>query len=373
MTIVLNNFKRMLGKRSSWVFLILIPVVLNVFIVSLTTRQPQWVIGVEDRDNTALTKEFVENFAGAGKIVQLKDGTDIRSGILGSHYDFAVVFDHGYTDQVIAGKPVRVQTYVAGGTNQIRSLEVQIDSFLNGVQQIGSAAKGDQASFYRGLDSFQGDKFVAEYRNFSTAHAEETKKTVTTLGYLAFAMLMMMTSAAGLLLQDRQRGVFDRVSLTPLRRASYFAQYILSLFAVTAIQLLVVMDVLPKVAHVSYGSTPTQQLGIVALSLSFGLFCVAKSMLVFRVVKTQLMGSAVNTLLDIPMVMLAGALWPRELMPHALQKIGEYMPAYWYLDGSEKVLGNGAISSILPSVGLLAGLSVVLLGITVGIRTERHH
>ena len=371
MTIILNNFKRLLGKRSSWVFLLLIPVLLNVFIVKVTTQQPKWSIGVLDQDQTQLTQQFMDNFAGDSKVVKIDAGSDIQQGIVGSNYDVAVVFDKGYTEKIIAGEPARAQLYVQSGTNQTQSIKVRIDTYLSSVQSIGNAAAGDQKAFYSGMDAFVKNKFSSDYRNFSSAAAEDSSKTMTTLGYLAFSMLLMMTAGASLLLQDRVRGIYDRVTLSGTSCLSYFGQYIASLFAITMIQLMAVMEMLPKMAGVSYGDH-IQETAIVGLSAAFGLFCVAKAMLVFRFVKNELMGSAINTLIDIPMVMLAGALWPRELMPEALQRIGEFLPVYWYLDGAEAVMSTGAIGAALPAIGFLVGISAVLFGVTVAVRTERH-
>lgn len=361
MTIVSNNLRRMFAKKSSWVYLLLIPIVLNIGIVALTSQQAKWVVGVADADHTALTSAFTDAFGEDCEIVAVADASTWKDDLLASDYDLLVVFPAGHTAAVVAGEAPAVDVRVRGDNNQADSLRTRISAFLSGANAIGQASHGDQAAFDRGLGEYLGTKYDAEYTNFDGGDAEEVSRAVTTLGYLAFGLMMMMGSAAGLLLDDRKRGVFDRVRVTPLRQSSYFLQYFLSMGLIAAAQLAAVMAALPVMTGVTYGSGPGQIGGVIGATLCFALFCVAKSMLVYRFAPSTASATAINSLIDLPMLMIGGALWPRDIMPDVLQRVGEYLPTYWYLHAAEGAVNGDGAAALTGPLGLLLGVSLVLV------------
>ena len=195
--------------------------------------------------------------------------------------------------------------------------------------------------------------------------------TVTTLGYLAFGIVLMMSSSASLLLEDRLRGVYDRATLTPLKRWSYFTQYLFSMLLIGLAQLAIVMTVIPMMTPIEYGNTHAQTLGIVAAAAAFTLFAVSKSLLIYRFSKNALTAAGISSIIDLPLLMLGGALWPRDIMPEALQTIGQYSPVWWYLDAAELSVRGEGWATVLQPIGLLVALSLILLVIVFAVRTER--
>ncbi|MEV0648302.1 ABC transporter permease [Phytomonospora sp. NPDC050363] len=370
MTILRNNLRRMFAKKSSWVYLLLIPIALNIGIVVLSSQQAKWVIGVHDADGTALTRSFVDTFAADSEIVDVPDPAGWQNALLDAEYDLLIVFPEGHTESVVDGLAPAAEVHVRGDNNQTDSLRARIGTFLSGVNAVGQAAAGDHALFDAGLQDYLERKYDAEYTNFAQGSAEEASRAIATLGYLAFGLMMMMGSAAGLLLEDRQRGIYERVRLTPLKQRSYFFQYFASMGVIAATQLVAVMSVLPVMTGVTYGSTVAQWAGVAAATLCFALFCVAKSVMVYRFAPTAVAAMTINSLIDVPMLMIGGALWPREIMPEPLQRIGEYLPTHWYLDAGELAVNGAGVRALATPLALLVGVSVVLV-LGFSIRTRR--
>ncbi|MBT1673741.1 MULTISPECIES: ABC transporter permease [Curtobacterium] len=371
MTIFTNNLRRLLRKPSSWVYLILIPVVINVFVVGLSIQQAQWVIGVHDSDDTRVTQQFVDSFGADGKIVVIEDPATVTADLDDARYDIAIDFPAGYTQDVIDGNSPVLEVVDRGDNNQTDSLKVEFSSHFASVNALGVAADGDQDAFFEAFGDYVDEKFTADYLNFDGGSTEEASRTIVTLGYLSFGITLMMSSVGLLLLTDRLRGVFDRAQLTPLTKPSYFGQYFLSMLVIAVAQLALVMVVLPIMAPVSYGTTLAQTGGVVLAALSFTLFIVAKSFLIHRLAKNQLVAATVSSVIDLPMLMLGGALWPRDVVPELLQQIGQFSPVWWFLDAAEHALrGADAGAYAVPVLGLL-GLAVLLIVITFSVRTER--
>lgn len=371
MTIFTNNLRRTFKKKSSWVYILLIPVVINVFIVALSVQDAKWVIGVHDEDQTKVTEQFVDSFGADGEIVVVEDPATVPQDLKDSAYDLYIEFPAGYTDDVIDGEEPVLDVVDRADNNQTDSLKTELESHFVGINALGAAAHGDEDGFYDAFDEYVEKKYTAEYLNFDGGSTEMAAKTVTTLGYLAFGVTLMMSSVASLLLADRLSGVFDRAQLTPLTRRSYFSQYFLSMLVIGLAQLLIVLLIVPMMTPVTYGDSLGQTGGIVIAAISFTLFVVAKSLLIYRFAKNALVAATISSVIDLPMLMLGGALWPRDVVPESMQQIGQISPVWWFLDAAEYALRGEPLSVFMVPVAALLGLAAVLLILTFAIRTQR--
>lgn len=372
MTIFTNNLRRMFRKKSSWVYLLVIPIAVNVFIVALSSQEAKWVIGIHDADKSSVTEAFADTFGEDASIVDVADEDERSAGLKDSAYDLVISFPEGYGEEVLQGRAPAAAVMDRGDNNQTDSLKSRINAYLSGVNALGEAAGGDKAKFDEGLAGYGNAKFVAEYVNFDRGSTEEASRSVTTLGFLAFGLLLMMGSVASMLLDDRIRGIYDRVRITPLRGSSYFLQYFVSMTAIGLVQVAAVMAVIPFMTGVTYGTTLAQAGGVVLTTFCFVIFCVSLSVLIHRFAKTTVFAATLYSLISLPMLMLSGALWPRDIMPEVMQRIGEYMPGRWYLDAAEHVLRQDAFATFMTPLALLLGLSVLLLTLTFSIRTEKY-
>lgn len=371
MTIFSNNLQRMFRKKSSWIYLLVLPIIVNVFIVALSTQQATWVIGVQDDDGSAVAKAFTDTFGEDSMIIDIEDSETAVDALKESQVDLVITFDQGYGDKVAAGDAPTADVMDRGDNNQTDSLKARIDAFLSGINAIGEAVQGDTQKFDAGLSYYLDQKFTADYLSFDRSSADEAARSVNTLGYLAFGLLLMMGSVAALLLDDRVRGVFDRVRLTPLSSASYFLQYFLSMVVIAMAQFAAVLAIIPVMTGVTYGSTIQQVAGVSVSTLCFVLFAVALSVLIHRFAKSSTFAATLYSLITLPMLMLSGALWPRDIMPDVMQRIGDYMPSRWYLDAAEYALQEDYTRMVLP-LGLLLGLTAIMLIGTFVIRTDKH-
>lgn len=371
MIIFQNNLQRMFNKKSSWVYLLGVPILLNLFIVVLSMQQAQWVIGVKDDDSSAVTKHFVKVFGESGKIVPVEDPATVPDSLKGSVYDLYIEFPKGYMQSVIDGKQPSLDVMDRSDNNQTDALKVELRSFLGVMNALGVASQGDATSFEKAFGEYTSQKFTAKYLTFDGGDTADAARTVLTLGYLGFGIMLMMTSAGSLLLEDRLRGVFDRAQLTPMKPHNYFSQYLLSMLVIGLVQLTVVLAVIPLMTPITYGSSLRQVGGIVLAAALFTLFCVSMSMLIHRFARTALSAAAIASAIDLPLLMLGGALWPRDIMPETLQSAGRFSPVWWYLDAAEFSLRGDSWQSIAQPLGLLLGLSLLLVVLVFTIRTER--
>ncbi len=371
MTILKNNLKRIFGRKVNILFMLVIPIVVNIFIISASTGEAKWNLGISDKDNTQFTQEFIALMKEDCNIITLTEEDDVSSMILNRKIDCSFIFEDGFTDDLIAGKDVQVKSHILDGTNQTGPIQIRVASYITAAKEIAKVSNNNAIAFYEGMEKYKESKYSAEYKNFDSSYKEDINTAVSSLGYMAFAMLFLITFSTGLLLEDKLSGVFDRIATTPLRASSYYTQHLLSYFIVAAIQVVVVINVLPSVVKVSYGNSVMDVLNVIIVSCCFALVCIAIGLTINRFSKNSLSASASNTLVDLPMLMIGGCLWPKEVMPDYLQKLSDFMPTAWFMRAGETVISGGSLWDAKNELLYMLGFVIILLVISFTVKTEK--
>ncbi len=372
MIIFTNCLRRIFGKGVNIICMIVVPIVLNIVMIALTTQEVQYNVGIVDKDNTRFTKAFVEQIEEKYnyKIVQLKED-EVNSAVINKDVDCALEFTKGLTDEIIHGKDVEAKFYALSDSNGSEPLQMNIESFMSAMKQIGKACNEDEEVFYKGVESYNKDSYHLVYKTSDSSTSEDVQRAVSSLGYVAIGMVFLMTFSTMLILQDKVKGVFDRLNTTPLSRLSYYTQHLLSYFVVALIQIVVMVDMLPNLVDVKFGNTVTQQLEVIIGCSAFAIVCIAIGITVSRFSKNTMVAGSFISLINIPMLMLGGCFWPREIMPKAVQSVGNFMPTTWFLKASESILYGDAISDCIQPIMYLFALSALLIVITFAVRTEK--
>ncbi|MBR3772564.1 MAG: ABC transporter permease [Clostridium sp.] len=225
MTIFGYNMKRIFGRPLNLVFMVLIPVVLNILIISLVSKDVKYTIGIRDLDNTVYTKELVEHIQEMSNVVMIEDGDSVNQMVIDGDVDIAMEFAKGYTDSLIRGNDsdvLAVKTYSLDKTNATDSVQMYVRSLLEAARQIAIAANGNEEKFYDGMDTYYLKDYQVEYDKFATSVAETVGLGVQSLGYVALGIAFLMMFATGLIQEDKLTGVYDRINVTPLSLFQYY-------------------------------------------------------------------------------------------------------------------------------------------------------
>jgi ABC-2 type transport system permease protein len=177
---------------------------------------------------------------------------------------------------------------------------------------------------------------------------------------LTLAMLGLQFTPA-VLASYRERGVLRRLAVTPVSPAMLLgAQLVASLLTAVASGALVI-----AVGRVAFGvALPRQLAGFVLAYLLAALGVFAIGLLIAALVPTGKAGNTVGTLLFFPSMFFAGLWTPRELMPAALRRIGDFTP----LGAGERAL-HDAMSGHWP--GLLSATVLVGYVVVFGLAAAR--
>jgi len=174
-------------------------------------------------------------------------------------------------------------------------------------------------------------------------------------------LLFTASSAGGTLLDEAENGTLDRVLSSRVTMGTLMAGK-LCYCVLLAFSQLVVMFVwawlvfkVDLISHIP---------GFVAIGISTAFAVGALGMLLASICRTRAQLGPLSTLLILTMSSIGGSMFPRFLMPEAIQKAGLLTINAWAIDGFTKVFWRDEpVSHLWPQVAVLLGVGVVLFAI----------
>lgn len=174
-------------------------------------------------------------------------------------------------------------------------------------------------------------------------------------------LLFTASGAAGALLDEAESGTLDRVLSSRVTMTSLMFGK-LTYNSLLAFSQLVVMflwgwavfklDFWPHIP------------GFIVMGVCTAVAVAAFGMLLASVCKTRAQLGALSTLIILIMSSIGGSMFPRFLMPEAMQKAGLLTINAWAIDGFTKIFWRDEpVSHLWPQVLVLLGTAVVLFGI----------
>ena len=171
-------------------------------------------------------------------------------------------------------------------------------------------------------------------------------------------LLFTASGAAGSLLDEAESGTLDRVLSSHVTMTNLLAGK-LTYNALLAFTQLVVMFVWAwLVFHLDFlGHLP----GFFVMGICTAFAVAAFGMLLASVCRTRAQLGALSTLVILIMSSIGGSMFPRFLMPQAMQKAGLLTINAWAIDGFTKVFWRDEpVSHLWPQVAVLTGIAVAL-------------
>ncbi len=171
-------------------------------------------------------------------------------------------------------------------------------------------------------------------------------------------LLFTASGSAGSLLDEAESGTLDRVLSSRVTMTSLLLGK-LAFNSVLAFAQLVLMFVWGwAVFKLDFWSHIP---GFVVMGVCTAVAVGAFGMLLASICKTRAQLGALSTLVILVMSSIGGSMFPRYLMPEAMQKAGLLTINAWAIDGFTKIFWRDEpVSHLLPQVGVLLGVAVGL-------------
>ncbi len=163
-------------------------------------------------------------------------------------------------------------------------------------------------------------------------------------------------SIGGVLTSYRERGIFRRFRVTPLRPSGILGAQVLVAYLMTLLSALLLMIL----ARLFFGlKTSGDYLSMWAAFTLGSLSIFSLGFLIGSLCKTARISYAVNTTLFFPMIFLSGATFPLEIMPESMRRLAQLIPLHHVVALLQNAwLGRGLAASRL-NIAVLGGLFVL--------------
>jgi ABC-2 type transport system permease protein len=251
-----------------------------------------------------------------------------------------------YTDQFIGGLTPEQRKRTNGYLEQLRQYENRQTAVGTTPAQAGS---------------FNGPIAVK-----SRAVVGQNKRNPMISFYAAAigVMFLLFTSSAsaGVLLDEAESGTLDRllssrVTMTTLLMGKLTYNTLLAFMQLTVMFLWAwAVFKLDLFTHIP---------GFVVMGLCTAFAVAAFGMLQASICRTRAQLGALSTLLILTMSAVGGSMFPRFLMPVAMQKAGLWTINAWAIDGFTKVFWRDLpVRELWPQVSVLLAVGIVLFGIS---------
>jgi ABC-2 type transport system permease protein len=235
-----------------------------------------------------------------------------------------------------------------------------IDGYLAQLRQLEStrAAGGDSAA-HNGL---AGGGFISVHAR-SVVGENKNNPMVSFYAAAIGVMFLLFTASgsAGALLDEAESGTLDRVLSSRIDMTGLLAGKLVFNILLAFTQLTVMFLWAWAVFKLDFFSHIP---GFVIMGLSTAFAVAAFGMLLASLCRTRAQLGALSTLFILIMSAIGGSMFPRFLMPAAMQKAGLWTINAWAIDGFTKVFWRDLpVTALWPQVCVLLVIGIVLFAI----------
>lgn len=360
MTVFIYSLKRLMKEKSSFIFMLVVPIAFILLTMLLSTNNTSsYRVGLVDYDNTPLTQAFKESLSQRATIVDMTEG-ELQNKLINSNIQYGIVIPKGFTEEIISLGDTKLNGYRIMESDAAVPTMFFIENFINSSKHIAKAAKGDNVKFYEGITAYLNGVNIIKSTTLSNKNGAK-EITLAGIGFLLMSMLYFSISTASIVLEDKKNKTFFRTLSSPLTMRSYMLQNLLCYLLLQQLQIIVIFSIMGFVFNMNLGPS---LINLFFIMFVFSIVCVAFGTALATISKDTRQASVLATFIVNPMVMIGGCFWPIEIMPQFLQKLSNLMPTKWALDGIEAILFGESVLSISKEIFILGLFSLVffLLG-----------
>ena len=196
-------------------------------------------------------------------------------------------------------------------------------------------------------------------------------KSTSYIQFLAPGVVIMTAFFSGgwngmATIDDLNRGVVDRLLVSPMRRSAFFIGHVLQTSVSIVIQAAIIVVLAYALgAHFANGALGLLVMFTAAILLGGALNAVSNG-LALIVRREETLIATLNVFM-LPLTFLSSAFMQQNLIPHWMQVAARLNPLNWAVVASREAITSGTNwSSVGIHLGLLAGLLVVCMAFALG-------
>jgi len=371
-TIARVNLQRLARDRIGLFFTFLLPIMI-ILLLGAAVPGGDLQLGVVQADDGPLAAALVTALRQTDgvQVTTYDDVVALQRAVRRTRVNGGVVVPSGYDAALRGGEQARLTLVVDPASNDAAAVRARVDAVVADQSSAVLAARVAQqlvpgTDFDAGLG--RAEAVGATVGTVAvTAAASEGFRSVTvaayaTIGELVLFIFLIGLTGAGDLVETRQLGVSRRELAAPVAPRTIVAGEGLGRFLIAVAQAVVIVLFTRLLFRIDWGDL----LGVMLVVAAFGLVAAAASLLVGTVARSPEQATSFGPLVGIALGMLGGCMWPLEIVPPGLQRIGRLTPQSWAIDGLVSLMGERASAvDVLPQVGVLCLFAAVLVPLAV--------
>jgi ABC-2 type transport system permease protein len=351
-----NQMRRLLKNKVQLLFLFLFPVVF--FSLGLIDESMEIPVALADHDRTPFTKALREVLEQHGMVVSDAEDHEIAEQLRNNKANYGIVIEKGFTEGLLHGaeKPA-IHGYALEGVNSGQPVKLYLEQLL---QKAVKGSYRDQSSLIQTLGQWVGNGAGDNVRHI-TVNTVNHAKTWKLVGMLSYSMLFSGITISTLFITDRDNQTLERSMTAPIRFQSYLLQTLGCFFTVAAGQVLFLYSLLLFLVRLDVGNSPWP---LLTLLLLFSVVAVSLGVWICSFSRSVMQASVIGVLTVTPVAMVGGAFWSPGMTTEMMNRIDNFVPTSWLLQGVWELTHGGSWTEIgKPSLMMaLFALLFILLG-----------
>ncbi len=358
-TLTGKDLRHLFRARETWLWAFVMPIVFFYFIGTVTGGFSSHGPSVEPvglaapADSGFLADRLAKKLEGLGYRVDRVDEAKLSS------YTRRIAVPTGFTDSVLAGKPVKVSFRREGGgmNADYDTVRVQRAVFSLLADVVVAGGKPSPADL---------QKLDAAPHNLTLSVVAAGKRPIIPSGFqqavpgtlVMFVLLVMFTSGGITLLHERTSGILRRLASSPMSRGSVVLAKWLSRMSLGLVQIAFGMAVGTLLFKVDWGPNLPM---IVVILVAYGAAAALGGMTLANFGRTEGQVVGLGVILSNILAAIGGCWWPVEITPPWAQKAALTLPTGWVMGALHKLVSFGDPPvSVLPHLAALVALMTAL-------------
>jgi len=299
------------------------------------------------------------------------DEETARQLVTGGKRAGAVLIPADFSADVTSGQPTALELVVVPGGQTAPLLEGMMRGVASGFSNVQTTVEVAISEVQRATGSYDLDYEGIAGRVVATAlerlHDPPVRARITTVGsaeeeefnifdqavpgYAVMFAMFTVLSAAGGILEEKERGTFKRLLIAPIPQWSLLGGKLLAQFLMGVGQIALMFLAGALVFHVSLGDSI---LGLVLLTLATCWATTSLGILLVAVIRSRKQLHPITTLIILGTSAIGGSWFPLFMMPKAVQQVARITLVAWAMEGYNRlmILG-GSLADVWVDIGVL--------------------
>jgi ABC-2 type transport system permease protein len=267
----------------------------------------------------------------------------------------------GFTDSVLAGKPMKIRFDRTGEDinadyDRVRLYRAVYTTLADLIMVSGGDTKTSKETF---------EKLAAEPRTLTLNVQSAGRRLDPPSGFeqsvpgtmVMFTLIVLFTTGGVSLTMERTQGILRRLASSPMSRAAVVLGKWGARMSLGVVQIAFAMTAGSVLFHVRWGPNLP---AVVLVLLVYGSLAAALGMLIGNFGRTEGQVIGLGVIASNVMAGLGGCWWPIEITPLWTQKLALAFPTGWTMDALHKLMNFGASPlSVLPNLCVTAVAALV--------------